>query len=123
MQTGLCRMRTESLTAPSPRSGKRFLGARDRRPRTPLVSRKTWGPRRRIIGHQPSPRARGDHLDRCARSTFSISLSSRLPKISGICIAPLYVADELLRAEGFTDIRFVESLAGAVVSKLARREV
>lgn len=31
----------------------------------------------------------------------------RLGKISGICIAPQYVADELLRAEGFLDIRFV----------------
>src|SRR5260370_80064 len=26
----------------------------------PLVSRKTWGPRRRTIGPQPSPRARGE---------------------------------------------------------------
>ncbi len=34
LQTGLCRMRTESLAAPSPRSGKRFSDARDRRPRT-----------------------------------------------------------------------------------------
>lgn len=32
MQTGLCRMRTESLAAPCPRSGKRFSDARDRRP-------------------------------------------------------------------------------------------
>ena len=31
----------------------------------------------------------------------------RLPKIPAICIAPLYVAEELLRAEGFTDIRYV----------------
>jgi hypothetical protein len=32
MQTGFCRMRTESPVAPSPRSGKRFSDARDRRP-------------------------------------------------------------------------------------------
>ena len=31
----------------------------------------------------------------------------RLAKISGICIAPQYVADELLRAEGFTDLQYV----------------
>jgi NitT/TauT family transport system substrate-binding protein len=31
----------------------------------------------------------------------------RLPKIPAICFAPLYVAEELLRAEGFTDIRYV----------------
>jgi NitT/TauT family transport system substrate-binding protein len=31
----------------------------------------------------------------------------RLAKINGICIAPQYVAEELLRAEGFSDIRYV----------------
>ena len=31
----------------------------------------------------------------------------RLAKIAGICLAPQYVAEELLRAEGFTDIRYV----------------
>jgi len=36
----------------------------------------------------------------------------RLAKIAGICIAPQYVADELLRAEGFTDISFVATEAG-----------
>ena len=34
MRTGLCRMRTESLAAPCPRSGKRISGARDERPQT-----------------------------------------------------------------------------------------
>jgi NitT/TauT family transport system substrate-binding protein len=37
----------------------------------------------------------------------------RIAKIAGICIAPQYVADELLRAEGFTDIRYVEAVPGA----------
>ena len=32
----------------------------------------------------------------------------RLLKSPGICIAPLYAGEELLRAEGFTDIRFIE---------------
>ncbi len=36
----------------------------------------------------------------------------RLAKISGICIAPQYAAEELLRAEGFSDVRYVESDAG-----------
>jgi hypothetical protein len=31
----------------------------------------------------------------------------RMAKIAGICIAPQYVADALLRAEGFTDIRYL----------------
>jgi NitT/TauT family transport system substrate-binding protein len=36
----------------------------------------------------------------------------RLAKAPSICTAPQYVADELLRAEGFTDVRFVEVEAG-----------
>jgi NitT/TauT family transport system substrate-binding protein len=32
----------------------------------------------------------------------------RLAKTDGLCIAPQYVADELLRAEGFTDVRYVD---------------
>ena len=37
----------------------------------------------------------------------------RILKTPAICIAPLYVAEELLRAEGFTDIRYVEAPPGA----------
>jgi NitT/TauT family transport system substrate-binding protein len=37
----------------------------------------------------------------------------RIAKIAGICVAPTYVADELLRAEGFTDIGYVETVPGA----------
>jgi NitT/TauT family transport system substrate-binding protein len=49
--------------------------------------------------------------------------SGAVAKINGICIAPQYVAEELLRAEGFTDIRYVatESGVGASLS-LARGE-
>jgi len=36
----------------------------------------------------------------------------RIGKIAGICIAPQYVADELLRAEGFTDVRYVATEPG-----------
>src|SRR6516225_4912305 len=32
----------------------------------------------------------------------------RLTKIPGICIAPQYVAEELLRSEGFTTIQYVD---------------
>ncbi len=46
----------------------------------------------------------------------------RLAKISGICIAPQYVAEELLRLEGFTDIRYVMADAGDVSEKIARGE-
>jgi len=38
----------------------------------------------------------------------------RLYKFPGICLAPQYVAEDLLRAEGFTDVQYVESPEGAV---------
>jgi NitT/TauT family transport system substrate-binding protein len=52
------------------------------------------------------------------------TITVRLAKIAGVCIAPQYVADELLRAEGFTDIRFVATDAGLPAAmSLARGEV
>jgi NitT/TauT family transport system substrate-binding protein len=48
----------------------------------------------------------------------------RIGKIAGICIAPQYVADELLRAEGFTDVRYVATEAGAPAAlALGRGEI
>jgi NitT/TauT family transport system substrate-binding protein len=41
----------------------------------------------------------------------------RLAKVPGICIAPQYVAEELLRAEGFTEIRNVATGSGLVLGK------
>ena len=32
----------------------------------------------------------------------------RIPKIPNICWAPAYIAEDLLKAEGFTDVRFVQ---------------
>ena len=39
----------------------------------------------------------------------------RIGKIGSICLAPQYLAHELLRAEGFTDVRYVESEGGSVL--------
>jgi len=47
----------------------------------------------------------------------------RLNKNPGVCIAPLYFAEELLRTEGFTDIRFVEIPTVANVEAVASGEV
>jgi NitT/TauT family transport system substrate-binding protein len=41
--------------------------------------------------------------------------SVRLPKDPSICVAPQYVVDDLLRAEGFTDIRHVPLAPGIYV--------
>ena len=46
----------------------------------------------------------------------------RLPKVSSICVAPQYVADELLRAEGFIDIRYVATGTNAPEA-IARGEI
>jgi len=47
-----------------------------------------------------------------ARRAFAVegaleTTSVRLPKIPSTCVAPQDIAEGLLRAEGFTDIRFV----------------
>jgi NitT/TauT family transport system substrate-binding protein len=48
----------------------------------------------------------------------------RIEKVPGLCNAPQYVADELLRAEGFSDIRYVVSeVAKPTGEKIARGEV
>jgi NitT/TauT family transport system substrate-binding protein len=50
--------------------------------------------------------------------------SVRIAKIAGICIAPQYFADALLRAEGFTEVRYVATEAGLPAAlSLARGEV
>ena len=36
----------------------------------------------------------------------------RLPFNSNICLAPQFVAEELLRADGFTEVRYVRSSGG-----------
>ena len=38
--------------------------------------------------------------------------SVRLTTAAGICIAPQYLAGELLRADGFTDVSFVPAMKG-----------
>src|SRR5215813_6710258 len=48
----------------------------------------------------------------------------RIAKIAGICVAPQYVADELLRAEGFTEISYVLTEPGTSAAlALARGEL
>src|SRR5262245_65853685 len=49
--------------------------------------------------------------------------SIRIAKNSTICIAPQYVADDLLRAEGFTDIQYLERAPAILSAALDRGEV
>ena len=59
-------------------------------------------------------RRRADWRRRCARRRGAAGDDERCgcSRKSGICDAPLYVAGELLRADGFTDVRFVHIEAG-----------
>jgi NitT/TauT family transport system substrate-binding protein len=47
----------------------------------------------------------------------------RLAKSAGICWAPQYVADHLLRAEGFIDVQYVERVPAVLAGALGRGEV
>jgi len=45
----------------------------------------------------------------------------RIGKVYAICLAPGYVADDLLHAEGFTDIRYVPATAGLTMTEMVGR--
>jgi NitT/TauT family transport system substrate-binding protein len=54
----------------------------------------------------------GWHPRRAAAEPPPETTRIRLIKYSAICIAPQYVAEELLRSEGFTEVQYVEAGAG-----------
>ena len=43
----------------------------------------------------------------------------RLGKVRSICLAPQYVAEELLHAEGFTDVQYIEAGSGTPGAQMA----
>ncbi len=47
----------------------------------------------------------------------------RLAQIPGICVAPQYVAEELLRAEGFTDVQYVKLGSGTMYTAFADGQI
>jgi NitT/TauT family transport system substrate-binding protein len=47
----------------------------------------------------------------------------RLSKLPNTCVAPQYVAEELLRAEGFTDVQYIESAAVGSYGLMAAGEL
>jgi NitT/TauT family transport system substrate-binding protein len=61
--------------------------------------------------------ARGSSADEGPPETTSI----RIAKTLGICSAPQYIADDLLRAEGFTDIAYVPTAGGLTVPQMVGR--
>jgi NitT/TauT family transport system substrate-binding protein len=61
--------------------------------------------------------ARGSLADEPPPETTTI----RLPFNSNLCLAPQFVAEELLRAEGFTDIRYLPGTGGLTEPQMAGR--
>jgi len=47
----------------------------------------------------------------------------RIAKVPAACVAPQFVSEELLRAEGFTDVRFAEVSPPAIEQAIGRGEV
>jgi NitT/TauT family transport system substrate-binding protein len=47
----------------------------------------------------------------------------RIAKLGAACLAPQFVAEELLRAEGFTDVRYVDTPPAAIGLAIGRGEV
>jgi len=70
-----------------------------------------WVPsRRRVLAALSSAAATGliGSVRGTAQEAPPETTTIRLGKIPGVCIAPQYVAEELLRGEGFTDVQYVE---------------
>jgi NitT/TauT family transport system substrate-binding protein len=82
--------------------------------------------RRRFLARLPAAGAAllAGSANSLAQEAPPETTSVRLSKVSGTCIAPQYVAEELLRLEGFNDIRYVMSDAGIGQSRaIARGEI
>jgi len=53
-----------------------------------------------------------DHSQSVAADGSLETTKIRLSQIAGICVAPQYIAEELLRAEGFNDVEYVQAPRG-----------
>src|SRR4051812_18805709 len=47
----------------------------------------------------------------------------RFEKSAALCVAPQYLVEELLRADGFTDIRYIEGSPPGMTERVANRTV
>jgi NitT/TauT family transport system substrate-binding protein len=45
----------------------------------------------------------------------------RLVRTSGVCVAPIYIAEELLRAEGFADVEYISAPGGVASAQVTTR--
>ena len=85
-----------------------------------------WAPsRRRVLATLSSAAAAGVMGGRrgMAQETPPETTTVRLIQNAGICVAPQYVADELLRSEGFSEIQYVMRTPAAMAEAIGRGEV
>src|SRR2546423_7100843 len=68
------------------------------------------------VGFLPAPSLR----TRAAEPTLETT-TVRIARAPAICLAPQYVSEELLRAEGFSDIRYVEVSDPAAIGQAVGR--
>jgi len=79
--------------------------------------------RRRFLGDAALVGAAGILLPR--RRVWAVeptleTTTVRLEKSAALCIAPQYLVEELLRADGFTDIRYIEGSPPGVTERVAQ---
>ena len=65
----------------------------------------------------------GFHPSRVGAQSPPETATIRLNQIPGICVAPQYVAEDLLRAEGFSDVRYEKFGTAAIYRALAAGHV
>jgi NitT/TauT family transport system substrate-binding protein len=58
-----------------------------------------------------------------AAEGFLETTSVRLPKFLSVCVSPQYAAEEMLRAEGFTDVRYVDTPASTVAEAIGQDRI
>jgi NitT/TauT family transport system substrate-binding protein len=85
--------------------------------------REDWSRRKFVIGAASSAGALGLSVSRVAAEPPPETTTITLNQIPGICVAPQYVAEELLRSEGFTDVRYAKFGTVAIYKALASGDV
>jgi len=87
--------------------------------------REDWSRRTFVIGAAAASSAGvlGLSVSRVAAEPPPETTTITLNQIPGICVAPQYVAEELLRSEGFTDVRYAKFGTAGIYKALASGDV
>lgn len=80
-------------------------------------------PVRGVSAAEPPPETSAVRLSAPGMDSDPETTALRLLQFASTCQVPLYIAEEFLHREGFTDVRYVPTEAGVLASNLARGEV